>query len=679
MVQRFTFALPSFLWRDGHSWFNTNAFAGFRLQPQKHHVRYLTQRFLAFCLLSLALPACAQKEIVTVTNWRVHAGDNLAWASPDLDDSQWAKFDYSQINLPGPATGTRWYRATFQVPADFAGQELAVGMGPLEEVYDVYIDGTWVGRFGNWKPGPQGPFPRHLAFSIPSDLLKGPVGHIAIRRWNGGAGLFWVTFGMSGYLSFSHPPEIGSNLAIQALERLHLAAGAIGELPWTLTYVFFLFASLISFVLFSVQRRRVEYLYLGVFGVLQGGPPLIAIPLATSNSVMGQSWGPVLIFFLHILADAFSLLFLACLCPRFRKILQIGAILAGIFALAAAYSLGEQSHAATLLWQYGRIYCLAIFDLVAIWGLFQDRRRGSLAIAFFLLLSAAGWGWGLAAMKLHAMAPRLYLPLIIAAGPFYIDVRSVTGVLFVFVTLLVLYLRYRDEQARQAAIDQDLAAARRMQELLLAGSAEMPLGFAVDAVYRPAREVGGDFYRTVALEDGSLLVIVGDVSGKGLDAAMLVAVVLGALANETHRNPFPASLLASLNKAVMGRTGGGFITACCARFYDDGRVVLANAGHISPYLAGREVTLENGFPLGISLDATYGETAIQTDGALTFLSDGVVEARNAKGELLGFERMAALSAKPATEIAEAAQRWGQEDDITVLAITHTAKLEAVTA
>ena len=168
----------------------------------------------------------------------------------------------------------------------------------------------------------------------------------------------------------------------------------------------------------------------------------------------------------------------------------------------------------------------------------------------------------------------------------------------------------------------------------------------------------------------------GDVSGKGLDAAMLVAVVLGSLVNETHRSP--ASLLAYLNRAVMGRTGGGFITACCARLYPDGRIVLANAGHISPYLDGRELQLENGLPLGISADAAYSETEIQTDGALTFISDGVVEARDARGELLGFERVAVLTAQTASKIADAAQRWGQEDDITVLTVARAPKLEAVT-
>jgi serine phosphatase RsbU (regulator of sigma subunit) len=239
-------------------------------------------------------------------------------------------------------------------------------------------------------------------------------------------------------------------------------------------------------------------------------------------------------------------------------------------------------------------------------------------------------------------------------------------VIFVFITLIVLCLRYRDEQFRQVALEQDIGSARRMQEQLLGGNALSLPGFSIEAVYRPAAEVGGDFYRTLPLADGSLLVVVGDVSGKGLDAAMLVAAVLGSLANEVERAP--ASLLAYLNQAVMGRTGGGFITACCAHFKPDGTMVIANAGHISPYLGGRELVLENGLPLGVSADAHYSETEIQTGGTVTFLSDGVVEARNAMGELLGFERMTALTRKPAVEIAEAAQRWGQQDDITVLTV-----------
>lgn len=638
----------------------------------------LIRVLMVLLVFSCALTAKAQKEIVTITNWRAHAGDNPAWAMPGFDDSQWKEIPYVKMGELGHVAkwnyweGTSWYRATFPVPADFKGQELAIGVGPIQEVYDVYVDGVLVGRLGSWKPTPRGPFPRHLAFPIPAGLLKGAVGHVAIRRWKGGSVLKLVTFGASGYFDVPHPPEIGAKSAIEARERLHPSEGAIRELPWTLSYVLFLFAASISFVLFSVQRRRAEYLYLGLYCVLLGAPPLIAIPIVTSSSVMAQSWAPILLFFLNMLASVFSLLFLATLCPRFRYILWIGAAFSGIVALAAGYALGAQSYAATEFWTFGFTYGVAAFDLVAFWGLLLDRRKGSLAIAFCLLLSAADWGplWAFAS-AIHLGGPSF------EAGPFRVDLRAVPGVLFVFVTLLVLYQRYRDEQSRQATIDQDLAAARRMQEELLAESAKNPPGFMVDAVYRPARDVGGDFYRTEPLQDGSLLVIVGDVSGKGLDAAMLVAVVLGSLANETHRSP--GSLLAYLNRAVMGRTGGGFITACCARFHPSGRAVMANAGHIAPYLDGCEMVVENGLPLGISADAAYAETDVTSNGKVMFVSDGVVEARDSKGELLGFERLAALTIKPAAEVAKAAQQWGQEDDITVLTVACNRVLASASA
>jgi hypothetical protein len=347
------------------------------------------------------------------------------------------------------------------------------------------------------------------------------------------------------------------------------------------------------------------------------------------------------------------------LCPRFRKILFAGAVLAGVISIVAAYSMAADSGIEILL-IFAFTYVLPLFPLIAVVGLLLDRDKGSLTIGLFLLLASV-------TIVCYNTAFVLHRPIQLSAGPFFIDLRDVGAVLFIFVVLAVLYLRYRDEQARQAAAEQNLAAARRMQEQLLAGNGVNPAGFAVTAVYRPAQEVGGDFYRTELLEDGSLLVVVGDVSGKGLDAALLVAAVLGGLAIEKEKRP--AILLEDLNKAVTGRTGGGFITACCARFYPDGHVAIANAGHISPCLDGREVELENGLPLGITAEASYGEIAIETAGTVTFLSDGVAEARNAKGELLGFERMAALTARPAAEIADAAQRWGQEDDITVLTVT----------
>jgi serine phosphatase RsbU (regulator of sigma subunit) len=159
---------------------------------------------------------------------------------------------------------------------------------------------------------------------------------------------------------------------------------------------------------------------------------------------------------------------------------------------------------------------------------------------------------------------------------------------------------------------------------------------------------------------------------------LLVAAVVGALAIDKQRNP--GLLLADLNQAVTSRTAGGFITACAARFYRDGRAVFANAGQISPYMDGREMELEAGLPLGITSMAQYDERSYATNGrTVTLMPDGVVEARNPKGELLGFERMAPLTLKTAAEIADAAQRWGQDDDITVLTVTLSPRLKEVLA
>jgi serine phosphatase RsbU (regulator of sigma subunit) len=98
---------------------------------------------------------------------------------------------------------------------------------------------------------------------------------------------------------------------------------------------------------------------------------------------------------------------------------------------------------------------------------------------------------------------------------------------------------------------------------------------------------------------------------------------------------------------------------------------IANAGHLPPYLNGEELSLSNGLPLGVVDRIDYPQTPLHLapGDMLTFMSDGVVEARNATGELLGFERTRQISRRSAQQIAEAAQQFGQEDDITVLTLT----------
>jgi hypothetical protein len=236
------------------------------------------------------------------------------------------------------------------------------------------------------------------------------------------------------------------------------------------------------------------------------------------------------------------------------------------------------------------------------------------------------------------------------------------------------------ETARErAAYAAELQAASTVQQLLLQSASQATPGFAVDSVYLPASEVGGDFFFVAPAPDGSITAIVGDVSGKGLTAAMRVAMILGALRRETSHDP--GNILAGLNNVLIAQGQLGFTTACCVCIALAGEYTLANAGHVFPYLSGRELSTPPALPLGLIPDQVYASVRgkLAPSERLVLLSDGVLEARAPDGELYGFERLPALTLQTAQQIADAAQRFGQEDDITVLTLTLAPVLHATSA
>jgi serine phosphatase RsbU (regulator of sigma subunit) len=195
-------------------------------------------------------------------------------------------------------------------------------------------------------------------------------------------------------------------------------------------------------------------------------------------------------------------------------------------------------------------------------------------------------------------------------------------------------------------------------------------GCQLEAAYLPAAEVGGDFYQVLPQPDGSSLIVVGDVSGKGLKAAMTGALAIGSLRTLAAEMVSPAMLLTRLNRQIVGAQQGGFITCLCASVAADGRIALANAGHLPPYRNGEEMDLEASLPLGIREGEEYEQTTLELEAGdrITLLTDGVVEAQSASDELFGFERTRGLSRDSAASIAAAAQLFGQRDDITVLTL-----------
>jgi len=239
--------------------------------------------------------------------------------------------------------------------------------------------------------------------------------------------------------------------------------------------------------------------------------------------------------------------------------------------------------------------------------------------------------------------------------------------------LLFLVLRtigIARERTRAAA---ELEAARTVQQVLIPEEIPAVPGFTIHSVYKPAGQVGGDFFQILPLSGGGVLAVIGDVSGKGMPAAMTVSLLVGTVRTLAHYTQSPGEILAAMNQRMLARSRGGFTTCLVLRADTDGKLTVANAGHIAPYLAGNELPLENGLPLGLSDESKYAEAVFQLspNQQLTLLTDGVVEAREKSGALFGFERTAAISRNSAEKVAQTAQTFGQDDDITVLTLART--------
>jgi serine phosphatase RsbU (regulator of sigma subunit) len=194
--------------------------------------------------------------------------------------------------------------------------------------------------------------------------------------------------------------------------------------------------------------------------------------------------------------------------------------------------------------------------------------------------------------------------------------------------------------------------------------------------------VDGDFFQILGLEGNSTLIVLGDVSGKGLRAAMSVSLIVGAIRTLADTTNSPAEILRGLNRHLNGRLQGGFATCIAVRLDPGGSCVVSSAGHPGPYLNGRELILPGALPIGLSAEAVYQESRLSLEAANHFAlyTDGLLEARNPSGELYGFTRMEDLfSGSPtAAQATDAAVQFGQNDDITVLTLTRLASGEKAT-
>ena len=304
-----------------------------------------------------------------------------------------------------------------------------------------------------------------------------------------------------------------------------------------------------------------------------------------------------------------------------------------------------------------------------------DAARWLLAIAALLvdvLQAVHDWGDAGARWTHWTIADPLAWPLFTVAGNAF-NAGTLADTLLL-ASILYAVWRYETEQRnRQTLLDEELRNAQELQRVLIPSVQPALRGFVVSSAYRPAQEVGGDFFQIIPNPDDSALVAIGDVSGKGLRAAMAVSLIVGALRTLAEGSTDPAQVLAGLNRRLDGRLGGGFATCLVALLQPDGRCVFANAGHLPPYLNAQQVEMPGALPLGLNPNESYEnqEVVLAPGDRLTLYTDGLLEARDSKGELFGFERLAKLvgNTAAAEDAVAAGVQFGQEDDITVLTVT----------
>jgi serine phosphatase RsbU (regulator of sigma subunit) len=257
-----------------------------------------------------------------------------------------------------------------------------------------------------------------------------------------------------------------------------------------------------------------------------------------------------------------------------------------------------------------------------------------------------------------------------------VTLGDLANLLLAFVIAGLLLRRLLMTVLRQRLMELDVKQAQEVQRVILPEPIATLPGLAIESEYRPAREVGGDFFQILPhASNGSMLIVAGDVAGKGLQAGMLVALLIGAIRTSAQFDPDPLVVLKVLNQRLCGRSHAA-ATCLALRIGADGGATLANAGHLPPYLNGLPVQMEGSLPLGMIEDPEFSimRFSLAEGDQLLLMSDGIAEATDVNGTLFGFERIDDLLRESASvgALAAAAQKFGQEDDISVIAITRTA-------
>jgi phosphoserine phosphatase RsbU/P len=615
--------------------------------------------------------------------WRFQVGDDPRWADPGFDDSTWPTVVLSKtLNDQGydSYTGYGWYRMRLTAQ-QFAQINNSSGNAPLDLLvtgdgvaqFDVYTAGILSSRTKGMSDDPSMYESPPLIAHLSQPAADGSV-VVTIRTWAGPR--MTISHGLLDKVELGARSDIAERLAASIDRRWdeHLLAG-IG-----VSFLFFCVAML-GATLYLAQRSHAEYLWLALLC-------LTVVFMGASETAFALALLPFSVFYVMSLWASrlfmavtleFILRFTGSEYKRIARVLQIFVLLLPVLALVHLQQIFE----------YLSVTAEIAFSALVTVLLFRAWRKGRpdagvMLAPFFLASTADSLDTVLDyAVSKHWIAERFAIHNF-RIGPIEFPLSIISYAVFLASLLLVIFYRFihvSQEEQRSVA---EIEAARSVQAMLIPTKLPSNHNFMLESAYLPANGVGGDFFQVLPLKDDSMLIVVGDVSGKGLQAAMNASTLVGALRNELSHDP--ATVLNNLNHVLVGatplpstgtsvKTVISFATCVCARVYPDGKITISNAGHLSPYRDGREMELAADLPLGVIPDMQYQQATFQLDvgDRLIFLSDGVVEASNAQGELFGFERTQQVSNESARYIAQTAKRFGQTDDITVVSMYFAAK------
>lgn len=618
--------------------------------------------------------------------WKFHTGDDPGWAQPGFDDSSWGTLDLTaetdpsdpsqMVPLPGWTargyahySGFAWYR--LQVDVESNGRRLSLKMpDSVDDAYQVFVNGVQIGQFGKFNGHSVTAYatlPR--AFSLPAKLTSGTI-TIAIRLWMGSATPFYMpdAGGLHDPPMLGYAPDIAGQVRLDFDDISHAVGSGFLE------FLILIMGLLMALTLYWLDPNEEAYLLLALvcLATLVG---ISIVLLSNFTTPMGVTTGLILS---DVIATPVRIGLWVLFWAYWFRLPHLNRFHWATWTLVALLVIGTAMLRPPLYGQKIPVQASAILvpallllklglglmlGIVAYMGFKRRRGEGGMAGAAIMLAFAANFQHELRLIHLDMATTML---------GFAVSLGTISTILSLLIITVMLLTRFVRSQRQQEQWKIEIEQARSVQHVLIPDELPAIHNMLIRSEYHPAREVGGDFFQIIPLDDtGSAMVMVGDVTGKGLQAGMLVALIVGAIRTAVQQTTDPAQILAVVNDQLAEREHSS-ATCVILRISDDGTVRLAHAGHLPPYLNGSELQMEGALPLGMIPGMEFPAQSLQLKAGdeLTLMSDGVVEAQGPSGELFGFERVHEMMAHHATagDLAAAAKEFGQADDITVLQV-----------